>query len=88
MYNVPNFYLVANPIKRYSIGDRTPGLTAGDDGSLTLYIGKASPGNDKESNWLPAPDGPFRPLLRMYQPQKRVLDGSYVLPGITQTNGG
>jgi hypothetical protein len=88
MYNVPKFYLVANPIQRYSIGDRTPGLTTGDDGSLTLYIGKDSPGKDKESNWLPAPDGPFRPILRMYQPQKAILDGSYTLPSITIVNGG
>ena len=32
MYDVPDFYLVANPIDRYSIGDRTPGLQAGPDG--------------------------------------------------------
>jgi hypothetical protein len=88
MYNVPKFYLVANPIQRYSIGDRTPGLTTGDDGSLTIYIGKDAPGKDKESNWLPAPDGPFRPLLRMYQPQKAILDGSYTLPSITIVNEG
>ena len=29
MYNVPRFLLVANPIDRYSIGDRTPGLQVG-----------------------------------------------------------
>jgi hypothetical protein len=83
MYNVPDFYLVANPINRYSIGDRTPGLKTDSDGSLTLYIGKNSPGRDKESNWLPAPDGPFRPLLRLYQPQEAILDGSYAVPPIT-----
>ena len=27
MYDVPDFHLVANPIDRYSIGDRTPGPT-------------------------------------------------------------
>jgi hypothetical protein len=37
MYDIPDFYLVANPIDRYSIGDRTPGLKYGDDGSVTLY---------------------------------------------------
>jgi hypothetical protein len=30
------------------------------DGSLTLYVQKDSPGADKESNWLPAPNGDFR----------------------------
>ena len=65
MYDVPDFYLVANPIDRYSIGDRTPGLQTGDDGSVTITMQKDSPGPDKESNWLPTPQGRFRPILRM-----------------------
>ncbi len=85
MYDVPEFYLVANPINRYSIGDRTPGLKYGPDGSVTLYIQKDSPGADKESNWLPAPQsGPFRPIMRLYQPKQQILDGTYVLPAITR----
>jgi hypothetical protein len=83
MYNVPEFYLVENPINRYSIGDRTPGLMYGADGSVTIYLQKDSPGADKESNWLPTPQsGAFRPILRMYQPKTPILDGSYVLPAI------
>jgi hypothetical protein len=82
MYDVPDFYLVANPIDRYSIGDRTPGLKTGDDGSVTISMQTDSPGPDKESNWLPTPQGRFRPILRMYQPQKPILDGTYVLPAI------
>jgi hypothetical protein len=84
MYDADRFYLVANAAQRYSIGDRTPGLTFADDGSVTLYIGKDSPGPNKQANWLPAPDGPFRPILRMYQPQEQVLDGTYQLPAITK----
>ena len=38
MYDVPDYYLVANPIGRYSIGDRTPGLRYGDDGSVTITM--------------------------------------------------
>ena len=82
MYDVPDFYLVENPIDRYSIGDRTPGLVFDDDGSLTIYMQKDSPGPDRESNWLPTPEGDFRPIMRMYMPQEAVLDGSYVLPAI------
>ncbi len=83
MYDAHDFYLVANAIDRYSIGDRTPGLKYAADGSLTIYLQKDSPGADKESNWLPAPQtGRFRPLMRMYQPKQPVLDGSYVLPAI------
>jgi hypothetical protein len=79
MYDVPDFYLVANPIDRYSIGDRTPGLQTGPDGSVTVYLQSDSPGPDKEANWLPTPAGAFRPIMRMYQPQQPVLDGTYVL---------
>jgi len=82
MYDVPDFYLVANPIDRYSIGDRTPGLETADDGSVTISMQTNSPGPDKESNWLPTPQGRFRPVVRMYQPQKAILDGTYVLPAV------
>jgi hypothetical protein len=82
MYDVPDFYLVANPIDRYSIGDRTPGLQTGPDGSVTVYLQSDSPGPDGEANWLPTPAGAFRPIMRMYQPQQPVLDGTYFLPAI------
>jgi hypothetical protein len=82
MYDVPDFYLVANSIDRYSIGDRTPGLQAGPDGSVTIYLQTDSPGPEREANWLPTPAGAFRPVMRMYQPQQPIQDGSYVLPAV------
>ena len=83
MYDAHEFYLVANSINRYSIGDRTPGLKYNADGSLILYMQKDSPGADKESNWLPTPQsGAFRPIMRMYQPKQPIMDGSYLLPAI------
>jgi hypothetical protein len=82
MYDVPDFYLVANPIDRYSIGDRTPGLRTADDGSVTISMQTDSPGPDKEPNWLPTPKGRFRPILRMYQPGPDILAGTYVLPAV------
>jgi len=45
------------------------GMKTGADGSLTLYIQKDSPGADKESNWLPAPDGPIYLVMRLYWPK-------------------
>ena len=66
MYDVPDFYLVANPIDCYSIGDRTPGLHTGGDGSVTVYLHADSPGPGKEANWLPTRAGAFRPIMRMY----------------------
>ncbi|MER8185638.1 DUF1254 domain-containing protein [Kitasatospora sp. NPDC094015] len=83
MYDVPDYYLVANPIDRYSIGDRTPGLVRGADGSLTLVLQHERPTDpDEAANWLPTPEGEFRPMIRMYQPGEAVLDGTYRLPPI------
>ena len=83
MYDTPDFYLVANPIERYSIGDRTPGLRTNDDGSLTITMQHGEPDDaDRKANWLPTPSGAFRPILRMYEPREAVFDGSYELPPI------
>ena len=85
MYDVPEFYLVANPIGRYSIGDRTPGLVTAADGSLTIRIQHDEPTDPvARANWLPAPAAPFRPMLRMYEPDAAVFDGGYTLPPITR----
>jgi hypothetical protein len=83
MYALPEYYLVANPAERYSIGDRTPGLVRGEDGSLTLVLQRERPADRAEAaNWLPTPAGDFRPIIRLYQPQAAVLDGTYRLPPI------
>jgi len=86
MYKLPQRWLVDNPINRYSIGSATPGLKTADDGSITLYFQAKSPGKDKESNWLPAPEGPFWPILRTYGPGKSILDNIWKLPQIKQTD--
>lgn len=88
MYSTPHFYLVSNPIERYSIGDRTPGLVYDDDGSLTVTLSATEPSDPvARANWLPTPTGPFRPLMRMYIPHQAVLDGSYEMPPIVRTDG-
>ena len=84
MYDLPDFYLVANPIDRYSIGDRTPGLRRDGDGSLTIVIQHEQPADT--SNWLPAPAAPFRPIMRLYQPRAAVLDRDYKIPPITKAS--
>jgi hypothetical protein len=83
MYGLPERLLVDNPINRYSIGDRTEGMVLGTDGSLEIYIQQDNPGPDKESNWLPAPDGPFFFVGRFYGPGPAIQDGTWTLPRLT-----
>ncbi|MFF2486952.1 DUF1254 domain-containing protein [Microbacterium sp. NPDC058062] len=85
MYALPEFYLVANEIDRYSVGDRTPGIITDADGGLTIRISRTRPSDpDAAANWLPAPEGAFRPILRMYMPGDAVLNGTYAPPPITR----
>ncbi|MBQ0139814.1 MAG: DUF1254 domain-containing protein [Kurthia sp.] len=81
MYNMPEFFLVANELNRYSIGDRTEGLHYERDGSLTIYLSNEKPSDpEKIANWLPAPAGQFRPILRLYLPKDEVLQANFTLP--------
>lgn len=81
MYD-PAMFFVDNPLNRYSISPRQ-NLKSNPDGSTDLYIQHESPGEDKESNWLPAPAGDFVLMLRMYWPNETdptILDGSWTIP--------
>jgi hypothetical protein len=80
MYTLPDRFLYANPLNRYSIGDRTKGLEYGKDGSLTIYVSNASPGKDKESNWLPAPPTKCSLVARVYGPSPAAMTGKWKLP--------
>jgi hypothetical protein len=77
-----NYNLVPNPIDRYSLGDRSKGLKRDSDGGLTIYIQHESPGEEKESNWLPAPEGVFNLYMRMYQPHQEVVDAKWAAPPV------
>jgi len=67
MYDNVTKLTVPNPIDRYSLGG-SDAIRRDADGSFTLYIQRESPGADKQSNWLPAPAGPFYLILRNYAP--------------------
>jgi hypothetical protein len=84
MYNIPQRLLVDNPINRYSIGDRTQGLKKNQDGSLELYLQNETPGPNKESNWLPTPEGPFFLVSRMYGPKPSLIDGTWKEPPLVE----
>ena len=81
MYDAEGFQ-VANPIDRFAIGDRDA-LKYNADGSLDLYIQHASPGKDKESNWLPSPaSGELGVTMRLYAPAPQAQDGRWNPPAV------
>ena len=77
-------YKVRNPIDRYSVGGRS-GLVPNADGSIDIYLQHAAP-TGHESNWLPAPSGNFKLMLRAYLPGREVLDGKYHVPPVMKVN--
>ncbi len=76
------FFFTRNDLNRFAIGDRTPGLAYNADGSLDIWIGAASPGPERESNWLPAPESPFALYMRAYLPRPELLEGRWRLPPV------
>ncbi|KQU90505.1 cell envelope protein [Ensifer sp. Root31] len=90
MYDGKSQLLVKNPINRYLINSpMLPEMKKDADGSLTLYLQKDSPGADKESNWLPAPDDKIYLVMRLYWPKTEAPsilpagEGTWQPPGIT-----
>ena len=85
MYDGKSQLMIENPINRYLLNSTMlSDMKLGDDGSLTLYIQKESPGKELEANWLPAPNGQFYLLMRLYWPQKAFLDGAWKAPSVTK----
>jgi hypothetical protein len=83
MYALPSQLLVKNPIDRYLVNSpMLPDLKREPDGGLTIYIQNESPGADKESNWLPAPKGPFMMAARYYWPKPELLDEKWKSPAV------
>lgn len=85
LYNEEHFFN-PNSLNRFSLGTKNKTLQKNADGSLKLYFGAKPPGKDKESNWLPAPDGPSSLYLRTYWPEKSILDTSWMPPNVEKVN--
>ncbi len=83
MYDGRTQLLVDNPLDRYLLNstmmDR---LVRQEDGSLVLYVQSRSPGQELEANWLPAPEGPFYLVMRLYGPEPAALDGNWTPPAL------
>lgn len=81
MYDGKSQLLINNPLNRYLLNSpMMDDFVMNEDGSLTLYVQKESPGKEFEANWLPAPDGPFYAVMRLYGPKKEALEGKWTNP--------
>ena len=82
-YDGTSGYLVENPINRFLINSNIPGLVYGDDGSLTITIQRTEPQEAAQrANWLPAPEGTFYLVMRIYWPEPASLDGTWNPPAV------
>jgi hypothetical protein len=82
------YFLVENPINRFAIGDRTPGLVRNADGSVDVLIQRDRPEGEKAANWLPAAAGQMRMSLRAYLPKKELRDRSWRVPPVKRVQAG
>lgn len=89
MYEIDQgWWFVPNPLNKFTVSPRN-NLVRNGDGSVTLYFQNESPGKDKEANWLPAPNGPFIPMIRMYWPRETkpsILDGTWTPPPVVKVD--
>lgn len=83
MYDSKTQFQIANPLNRYLINEpMLPAMKLDADQGLTIYLQSESPGTEKESNWLPAPEGEFYLVMRLYWPQRDVLEGIWKAPKV------
>jgi len=88
MYELPSSLLVDNPLDRYLINSpMLPNLKRDADGGLTLYLQNESPGDGKDANWLPTPDGEFFAVMRLYWPKEEALTGAWKALPLERVDG-
>jgi hypothetical protein len=85
MYDGKTQLFLDNPLDRYLLNSTTmDDYVRGEDEELVLHISKNSPSSDLEPNWLPAPDGAFYLVMRLYGPEQAVLEGEWTPPPLVK----
>ncbi|MGJ7515582.1 DUF1254 domain-containing protein [Pseudomonas baetica] len=79
----PEGFQVGNELNRFAVSSWMP-FKNNADGSLDIYFQNESPGKALESNWLPAPKGPFNLTMRLYGPKAEALNGKWNPPPVKQ----
>lgn len=84
LYNKEHLF-APNPFNRYSLGTKSKSMKQNADRSLTIYVQNSSPGDDKETNWLPAPIDDFSLYIRAYWPKAELTEGRWTPPHIERS---
>lgn len=79
-------YLVENPINRYLINSTSKDLKNDPNGGFTIYIQHEAPEKSLMANWLPAPNGEFYLMFRLYGPTESAMNNTWQPPVIKQVN--
>jgi hypothetical protein len=84
LYNKEHLF-EPNSLNRFSLGTKSKSMKQNPDGSLTIYVQNASPGADKQDNWLPAPRDNFSLYIRAYWPKEEITGGRWIPPLVKTT---
>lgn len=85
LYDAAHFF-APNAINRFSLGTKNRDLVYGADGSLTIYVQRNRPADDRAANWLPAPEGEFELFIRAYWPKAEIMDNRWAAPPVVRAN--
>ncbi len=87
MYDGRTQLFIENPLDRYLLNSTMMDQSQREeDGSIVLHIQRESPGSNREANWLPAPNGPFYMVLRLYGPEETALEGEWIPPAVQKVS--
>lgn len=87
MYDGKTQLFIHNELDRYLLtSNMLKNFVFNEDGSLTFYLQKDAPEDALKPNWLPAPDGPFYCVMRLYGPKEAALNGEWVNPPLVKNN--
>jgi hypothetical protein len=79
LYDQHHFF-APNALERFSLGTKSKQLHYEADGSLVVHVQSDRPGEDRVSNWLPAPRGEFSLYIRAYWPLAAIQEGHWTAP--------
>jgi hypothetical protein len=87
MYDGKTQLFIDNPLDRYLLNSSmVADFVEEPDGDIVFYLQAEAPPEPLTANWLPAPDGPFYAVMRLYLPEDEVLEGRWTPPYIEKAD--